>query len=90
MRTVALPDPVYAEAERAAAARGQSVEDYVVEVVRQCAEDEAPLVLTPEQIEKVRAAQESVRAGRTLTLEEFDARFAERREAWLKAHPDAR
>ena len=86
MRTVALPDSVYAEAARAAAANGVSLEAFVAEAVRLHAEDEAPLVLTEEQAAKVREAQASVRAGRVLTSEELKAKLAARRAEWLVAN----
>ena len=90
MRSVALSDPMYDEAARAAAARGQSLEEFVAEAVRLHAndeEDEAPLVLTPEQIAKVRKAQEDVRAGRVFTLEESRERLAKVQAEWLEANP---
>lgn len=87
MVQVALPDPVYAEAARVAAACGRSVEEFVVEAVRVHVQEESPLVLTEEQSAAVRRGLADVRAGRVYSLEESKARLAEVRAAWLAANP---
>ena len=82
MRTLSidLPDPVFDEAAREAAASGVSVQSFVADMVREGLRGGAPL--TPEQIEKVRRAQAEIAAGESFTAEEVEAHFARRRAAW--------
>jgi hypothetical protein len=85
MRTLSiqLPDPVFDEAAREAAASGRSVEQFVAEIVRDGLyrmHEDAPL--TPEQIEKVRQAQAEIAQGDSLTAEEVEAHFARKLTAW--------
>ena len=85
MRTlnIKLPDPVFDEAAREAAASGLSVEEFVAGMVQEGlhgAEADAPL--TPEQIAKIREAQAEIARGDSLTDEEVKAHFARKRAAW--------
>lgn len=82
MRTLSiqLPDPIFNEASRNAAANGVSVEEFVAGMVRQGlhgADEMAPL--TAEQIEKVRRAQAEITEGESYTVDEVEAHFARKR-----------
>lgn len=88
---LALPDPVLARARRAASAAGQTVEEYLADLVGASLPDlseptqteEVPLVrLTPEQLEGVRRAQAQIVAGEGIPLEEFLAARNVRRSEW--------
>ena len=85
MRTlnIKLPDPVFDEAAREAAASGLSVEAFVADMVREglhVADEDAPL--TPEQIAKVRRAQAEIAAGESYTEDEVEAHFARKGASW--------
>jgi|GEM_PF-2042862 len=60
----------------------------LVEEIHLIGDDETtPVGLTPEQIAKVREAQEDVKAGRVVTLEQSKANLEAHRKEWLAAHP---
>lgn len=82
-----LPDPVYAEAQRAADAAGfSSLETYVVDLLAQGAEN-YDYLFTPERLATIDRADAEVLSGRYRTVEQLDARLAETKAAWRKANP---
>ncbi len=88
MRTLSiqLSDPVFDEAAREAAVSGRSVEEFVAEMVREGlhgADENAPF--TPDQIAKVRRAQDEIAAGLSFTSEGVDDHFARRRAVWAES-----
>ena len=91
MHLIPLPDSIYSEVERAAEARGLTVERFFQEAVQLHLTEELhepkPLRLTDEQASLVRQAQADVRAGNFLTMEQVEERHAANRAAWLKANP---
>lgn len=85
MRHIALPDPLYAEAQKAAALQGVSLERFVREAVRLYLKDEsAALKLAPEQAESLRAAIAEADAGYVLTPSEAEAEHQAMRRDWIK------
>jgi len=87
MHTISLSDPIYVEAQRAAAASGLSVEAYVEEALRLHIQDDAPIILTPEQVALITQAEADIDAGKGLTMEQVRAELAANRVAWQAAHP---
>ena len=87
MHNIPLPDPLYVEAARFAAASGQSVEAYVTEAVRQRVVDDAPTVLSPEQAAIVRQSQKDMRDGKGYTMAQVEERLAANKAAWLRTNP---
>ncbi len=77
MRTVEIPDPLYDEAARRAAAHGQSLDTLVSDVLAAYL-DEAPLVLTPEQLNKIDRAEAEIDSGDFYTSEQLREHFARR------------
>lgn len=90
MQHVAIPDPLYAEAQRAAEAHGVSFERFVSEAIRLHIYDDldepGALELTDEQASMVRRTQLKVREGRYLSLSGAEERQTAARTAWLKAN----
>lgn len=82
MHSVSLPDPLYAEAQRAASASGMSVEAYVQEAVQVQIEEDAPIRLTPEQVAVIAQAEADIDAGLGLSLEDVRAELAAHRLTW--------
>ena len=87
MPQIQLSDPAYAAARQAASRSGRSVEAFVEEAVRLLAEDEAPTVLTPEQVAIVRRGQADIKAGRFFTSEQVAEHFARKSAAWTQTDP---
>ena len=83
MRAVEIPDPLYDEASRRAAARGESLETLVRDVLAAFLED-APLVLTPEQREKIARAEAEIDAGDFYTPEQVREHFVKRKADWIR------
>ena len=88
MQNVPLPDSIYAEAARAAAATGLSLELFVAEAVQLHVAEQADeaLILTPEQISIVRRSQDDIRSGRGMTMEQAKESLADNKASWLKTH----
>lgn len=82
MHHVSLPDPLFNEVERFALASGQSVEAYVTEAVRLRISDDAPVVLTPDQLERCAVAEAEIDAGKGFTSEQIREHFRNRKAAW--------
>jgi hypothetical protein len=87
MYDVRISDSLYEQASQAARAQHLSVDDFIEQVIKKSLRDPEALTLTPEQLRKVRHAQEDVNAGRVLTLDEAKADQAAHRTAWLAANP---
>jgi len=87
MQSISLPDPLYLEARRAAAASGLTVEAYVQEAVQLHLEEDAPLRLTPEQIAIIAQAEADMDAGKGMSLEEVKKELAANRRSWQAARP---
>ncbi len=88
MPDVPIPDDLYSEAKRAAAASGRSVEMFVAEAVQvymaQPTDNQDELVLTPEQLEAVRKAQAEIKAGQVYTIEQGREQLNAHKTAWRK------
>lgn len=82
-----LSDPAFDAISGVAKAHGQTVEAFVAEAAERCAEDEAPIRLTPEQIAICERAEADIDAGRFFTLEEVRAQLAARIAARTSGHP---
>ena len=87
---LSIPNTVYSQAQRIAKQSGLSVERFVLDALRlhmeSAAGDEGAVVLSPEQVAAVHAAQEDVKAGRVFTPSEIRAHFQAKHEGW----PDTR
>ncbi|MGV3616599.1 MAG: hypothetical protein ACO1SV_14820 [Fimbriimonas sp.] len=88
MYQVTLSDPAYEVAKLAAARSGRSVEAFVEEAVRQLADDEAPIVLTPEQAKICAQAEADIDAGNFFTAEQVREHFAQKRAASMRGDED--
>lgn len=85
MRQVSIPDPLYAEAKRAAALQGVSLERFVREAVQTYLKDEPSLLkLAPEQAESLRAAIAEADAGHVITSSEAKAEHQAMRRDWIE------
>jgi hypothetical protein len=91
MHNVPLPEDLYQQAILAAKAQHVSLESLVAEAVQvyllEEPEQEGEIVLTPEQVAKIRKSQAEIKAGRFLTMEQVREQSAARRVAWLEANP---
>jgi hypothetical protein len=86
MHQVNLSDQLFAEAQRAATARGlDSVEDYIVELVAEdLLDDDADHLFTAEVLLEIDKGLEDLKAGRILSMDQVKAHFAKKRSAWRK------
>jgi len=75
MHSVSLPDPLFVEAQRAAAASGLSVEAYVQEAVKLHIQEDSPIKLTPEQVAIIAAAEADIDAGNFYTAPQMREYF---------------
>ena len=87
MVDVRITDNTYEQVKRAAQAQDVSIDDFIEEAVQLHLRNGA-LRLTVQQVAKVRAAKEDVKAGRVYTAEQAKAGLAEHRKEWLAARPD--
>ena len=93
MHAISLPDPLYSEAEHAAAASGLSVESFVVEAVRlylDGGQDNLDHRFTPDVIAALDRAAAQADAGEVLTFEQYDREFQEKRDGWLREHASSK
>jgi hypothetical protein len=86
MSDVRIPDNLYQQAASAAQAEHVSVEEFVAQTLQLRLHGEV-LWLTAEQMVRVRAAQEDIKAGRVLTPEQSKNNLEAHRKAWLAAKP---
>jgi hypothetical protein len=88
---VTIPDPLFAGAQRAAAANGLSLEAYVTDAVQLRLQDEPSddmaWFFTPDRVMEIREAAAEARTGNNLTPEQVEAHFAAKKAAWLETHP---
>ena len=95
MIALALPDPILARARRAADAAGQTIEEYLTDLLGASLPGESgdgsanspwekrpPLRLTPEQLAGVRVAQAQIEAGEGIPVAKLRAERAAHREEW--------
>lgn len=82
MHQIQLTDELFEDAQRAAKARGfATVDEYIADVITHDVADEV-LTLTPDQVIKVREAQEQIEVGKYSTVEELQESLNEQRAAW--------
>ena len=86
MRAVEIPEPLYDEASRQAAARGESLETLVRDVLSAFLDD-APLVLTREQRAKIAKAEAEIDAGDFVTLDGLRSELIKNRAEWTRDNP---
>jgi len=90
MYTVPLPDPLYIEAQRAAAASGVSLESFIVDAVQLHLNDEPEekrsLTLSDEQAKIIELGRADIKAGKGLTMEQVEKKLAAKKAAWLQAN----
>ena len=88
MREIHLTDTVFKKAEEVAAANGYSDVDAfitdLIEVGSAESEGDYDLLFSPEVMTDIRKGMADLDAGNTSTLDEVEARFAKKREAWLR------
>jgi hypothetical protein len=92
MHAVSIPDALYVEAQRVAAASGSSVERIVAEAVKVYLHDDVDNLdqrFTPEVIAALDSAAAQADSGMVMTFDQYEARFQLKREAWLKEHADS-
>jgi|GEM_PF-2063993 len=86
---VTIPDQLFANAQRAAEKTGLSMEAFLngalEDRVEASHEDSSPLVLSPEQIASVLAADEQIRKTGGLTMAEVEKNLAAKKAQWLKS-----
>ncbi len=90
MATIEIDDGLYNKLRaRAAEAGCESIEDYLDEMVNSESADGVLLdtLFTSERIAEIEKADEQVRAGQTVTLEESRERFRAQRDQWLRDNP---
>jgi hypothetical protein len=84
MRLIPIPDPLYSEAERIAAATGVSIEAFVQEALRLHLDEDGPIRLSTEQVSRVRQAEAEIDAGEGLSMKELREHFAAKTAAWMQ------
>jgi len=84
MYSVPIPDPLYVEAQRAAAASGLSVEAYVQEAVQVHIDEDGPIRLTPEQVDIIAKAEADIDAGNFFTAPQMREYFNQKKSAWTR------
>ena len=89
MRTIEVPDEVYARAEFVASRDGVTVDSVVTRILDEELPDDADDVahlFTPERIAELDRIVAEIEAGaKTYTLEEVDAYLEEKKAAYLRA-----
>jgi len=89
MYQIEISESTYEQVRQAAQAQRVTVNEFIETAVQLRLRGDR-LWLNSEQIAKVRAAQEDVKAGRVLTPEQAKEDFEAHRKEWLAAHPDSR
>jgi len=88
MRSISVPDQIYALAQEDAVAGGVSVSAYVVGLIAQAAKtdpEDYGHIFTAEVVRELDQISEAAKAGKpTFSLEEVDASLAATRAAWLE------
>ena len=83
---ISISDPIFAGAQRAAAAAGLSVDQFVQEAVKRQLRDEPDddfaWFFTPTRIAEIREAAAEAQGGNNLSPEQVEAHFAAKRAAW--------
>jgi len=87
MYDIQIPDPLFAEAQRAAAAGGLTVEAYVQEALRLHLEENAPVQLTAEQLAIIAKAEAAIDAGNFFTAGQMQGYFTKKKSAWTQSGP---
>ena len=92
MHAVSLPDSLYVEAQRVAAASGSSVERIVAEAVKIYLHDDQDNLdqrFTPDVIACLDRAAAQADAGLVMTFDQYEAQFQMKREAWLRVQANS-
>jgi len=86
---VSIPDQLYSEAQRAAAANGLSFEAYMAGLISRDVDSSGvndDNVFTPEVVAEIRAAAVEARTGNNITLDQFRAEAKLRNAKWQGNH----
>ncbi|HEY3780551.1 MAG TPA: DUF1778 domain-containing protein [Fimbriimonadaceae bacterium] len=91
MHAIRIPEGLYTEVAKAAAARHLSIEDFVLEAVqlhiRDVVDNAPPLRLSEEQLAAVREGQAQVEAGMVLTMDQVRENLAKLKADYLRDNP---
>jgi hypothetical protein len=90
MHPVPIPDQLYLQARQAAKATGQSLEMFVAEALQLRLNDDLSesqeLRLTPDQVASLRIAQDGVKGGAGLTMQQVEENLAASMSEWRRAN----
>ncbi len=88
---VSIPDPLFNGAQRAAAARGLTLEAYMADALelrlQDDPEDDMAWFFTPQRLGEIKEAQAEVARGESISVEQFKAERQQWRREWLENHP---